>query len=153
METLEKLNGIVIQVPKGKDAEVYQDLIMKYIDFISCLGIGEENAIPVNELSNSLGFLYKHAKDLKRKALDDGVLICTSEKGYYLPSSDADIEKMYKFFRGRAQREMKSAKPFGDYLKGRNHKNFCIISFDDLEKNWMNNPKEKVIDSCFRQKS
>lgn len=73
-----------------------------YDSILKLIGTGEDNAISLTNLSIASGKEPREVKYLVQKARLDGVLICSTENGYFYPHDIEDIERFYKRFRSSA---------------------------------------------------
>lgn len=72
------------------------------MNILEALKKGEENAIHVQELADMFKCDITAVKAEIRKLRREGVLICSSTKGYYIPANKADIERFYRKMRKHA---------------------------------------------------
>ena len=82
----------------------FQAFVAAYLDE------GEENAITANDLAALVGVSDPRVitRAIERERLN-GVPICASNDGYYLPSSAAELERYMKAFCRRRDRMRKTA--------------------------------------------
>lgn len=88
------------------------------IDYETILPKGEEHAIKSADLAARLGF--ENTRQLQvdiAKARGNGVMILSSGRGYYLPSSKAEVERFVKTMRARALNTLKAIKTANRFLE------------------------------------
>ncbi len=88
------------------------------IDYTTILQHGEQNAIKSADLAARLGF--ENTRQLQvdiAKARGNGVMILSSGRGYYLPSSKAEVERFVETMRSRALNTLKAIKTANRYLR------------------------------------
>lgn len=73
-----------------------------YKPLLKLIGTGEDNSISLTNLSIMCGREPREVKHLVQQARLDGVLICSTENGYFYPQDIEDIERFYKRFRSSA---------------------------------------------------
>lgn len=83
-------------------------------DFLS---VGEENAITAKSLAKILGWNEREITIAVNALRKQGVFICSSGSGFYLPADDRDIERFVRGMRGRMRDMQRAITPAIDYLK------------------------------------
>ena len=78
-------------------------------EIMSVLSEGEENAIKVEQLSKILNMNKREITICVSKLRQNGEVICSSNQGYFLPSSVDDVKHFYRQMTSR-QREIEKAK-------------------------------------------
>lgn len=73
-----------------------------YEPILKLISTGEDNAISLTRLSNVSGREPREVKHLVQQARLDGVLICSTENGYFYPENIEDVASFYKRFHTKA---------------------------------------------------
>ncbi len=79
------------------------------LNIINLLSEGENNAIKTSEISRLTGLNQREVTLYINALRRSGEVICSSEKGYYLPSCLYEVERFYRQMTSR-QREIEKAK-------------------------------------------
>lgn len=79
------------------------------VNLIGFLSDGEENAITTRELCKLLGWNSREVTLYINALRRSGKVICSSDKGYFLPSCLHDVERFYQNMTSR-QKEIEKAK-------------------------------------------
>lgn len=82
---------------------------MKRVNLIDLLSEGEQHAITTRQLSKLLGWDSREITLYINALRRSGEVICSSDKGYYLPSCLYDVERFYSQMTSR-QKEIEKAK-------------------------------------------
>ena len=87
-------------------------------DYEMILPKGEENAIKAVDLAARLGFNNTRLLQASiAKARAEGQMILSSGRGYYLPSSDEEVQRFIKTMENRAINTLAAIKNARRYLK------------------------------------
>ena len=82
------------------------------------LSVGEDNAITATDLARLLGVHKRDITIMVNALRKKGEFICSNtQKGFWLPADDRDIERFVRGMQGRIQDMQKATKPAVDYLK------------------------------------
>ena len=87
---------------------------MKLMDL---LPKGEENAISMHELGSLIGMENREVRKMIFNARCAGKIICSSEKGYFLPVTDMELLKWYRIAKARGVATMTTLKKARQILK------------------------------------
>ena len=88
------------------------------IDYEMILPKGEQNAIKSADLAARLGFNNTRVlQESIARARDEGQMILSSGRGYYLPSSDEEVQRFIKTMENRAINTLAAIKNARRYLK------------------------------------
>lgn len=79
------------------------------VNLVDLLSEGEENAITTRELCKLLGWNSREITLYINALRRSGKVICSSDKGYFLPSCLHDVERFYRHMTSR-QKEIEKAK-------------------------------------------
>ena len=63
----------------------------KHGKLLSLLGFGEENAISMKELATLLDASCRDVRRMIESARTDGIIIASSDKGYFYPTRDREL--------------------------------------------------------------
>ena len=81
------------------------------------ISIGEEDAVPMAHLARVLGMRRRELRHAIEKARIAGVLICSSERGYFFPESLEDIKKYVFRTKARIRTSRNCLMPFIEEIK------------------------------------
>lgn len=88
------------------------------IDYEMILPKGEQNAIKSADLAARLGFNNTRVlQESIARARAEGQMILSSGRGYYLPSSDEEVQRFIKTMENRAINTLAAIKNARRYLK------------------------------------
>ena len=82
---------------------------MTGVKLMSVLSEGEENAVKVEQLSKMLDMNRREITSCVNRLRQNGEVICSSNQGYFLPSTVDDVKHFYRQMTSR-QREIEKAK-------------------------------------------
>ena len=85
---------------------------------IDCLATGRDNAVKCSTLAKILDCSERDITISINALRNQGVFICSSSNGYFLPSNDDDIQKFVNQMHHRVSEIKRATKPAEDYLKG-----------------------------------
>lgn len=82
------------------------------------LPVGEDKAIPRQELATKIGLPDREMRRQIEAARDEGLLICYRPTGgYFLPTRVSEVERTYRMDRARAIKTLKRLKTMRQILK------------------------------------
>lgn len=78
---------------------------------------GKENAVKCSQLAKIFKCNEREITASVNSLRNDGVIICSGVKGYYIPRDDEDIKNFVRQMRSRVREIQKAVKPSEEYLK------------------------------------
>ena len=79
-----------------------------YDTVIDLIPLGARNSVSMQALSNRLGINPRLVRKAVLDARLDGVIICSSSSGYFLPETVSELDAFYRSSRSRALTTLKS---------------------------------------------
>lgn len=87
------------------------------MDIIEMIPAGKDNAISMRDIGILCGLSDREVRKAILDARYNGKIICSYERGYYLPEHDTDILAWYKMAKARGLATLKSLKYARQHLK------------------------------------
>lgn len=90
---------------------------MNVLNLVACLSRGEEHAITAKELSKLLNWSERDITSAVNILRKSGKIICSSAKGYFLPSCNEDVKELVRQMNGRIKDMKRATAPAEKFLK------------------------------------
>ena len=89
---------------------------MNYDYLYQHIPVGVENAVHQNELAEMLNTTPAYAKNIVRKARQEGLQILSGVEGYWFPANELEKKEFVRLMQKQAISRLKTAKPIRSTL-------------------------------------